>query len=312
MKKLFIIFLFTGLCGLNALGQSCRVDIIALEAKIKSQPESVLFALGDAIALRPDCLADLIETAVKATEKKPGAVSEIVKLAVSEYPDKAALIAESAVIASPDNVDVIRKAFQAAKSGTYKPKYIKGKLPANPSPIERYLSNYKTSKPTDPNDAANEGLRAIDAILAKIKNKEIKVAGPEEAKKKALVALPVVPVKPKVEVETFRMAEIDEQSITTINDPAHHDKVDEMLPVEQPTLVVQDPAATGPNLVEVIKKKKLKQAAQKKKEMAALMESTVFSSSVYQIPSPNPDGLTSVSNTILRSQPLSPTRPVAR
>ena len=81
-----IILLASGLSSLT-FAQSCRVDVIALEAKIKGQPDSVLFALGDAIALRPDCLPDLIEAAVKATEEKPGAISEIVKLAVSEYPD---------------------------------------------------------------------------------------------------------------------------------------------------------------------------------------------------------------------------------
>ena len=315
----FISFwILTIFCNFS-YGQSCRVDIIALEAKIKAEPDSVLFALGDAIALRPDCLGELIEAAVKATEHKAGAISEIVKLAVSEYPDKAALIAESAVIASPDNVDVIRNAFQAAKNGTYKPKYVKGKLPEKPSPIESFLSTYETSKPRNPNDVANEALKAIDDILVKIQNEKLAVVGNHEEKAKALVAMPVVaPAEEKV--ETFRVRDLDEKSASTANtiiDSTLQDNVDELLTVEEPAPVIKDPDP-GPNIAKVIKQKNAELEAKRLRrvELIKLKRAAEFSSSLYTIPAPKianqKPNLVEAQPIVLRSRSASPTLPALR
>lgn len=298
-----------------------------LKAKVEADPGTVLYSLGDAIALYPQCISDLIEAAITAAKPDADTLEQIIRLAVTEYPSEAGAIAEAAMLAAPDEVDVIRQAFMPEKKAIVA-------TPVDPdkrSPIENFLNNLEpetasptiaeaevpqqievpdgsfevmTSKPHNPDDVAATAMQAIDEMLAKLKHKELE--GCSDADKARIT-------KPSSrEVEKFRLNIPDETiAITTINDPAHHDQKDEQLekPATEP-LIIKDPAS-DPDLTDLFEPKS------SEKDQAALEvqqsddENLAFTSSVYQIP------LTGIaeshdSQPAIRSASVSPTMPRVR
>jgi hypothetical protein len=322
-RLLLITFLFGGINHFS-LAQSCKVEVNNLKSKIEADPNSVLYSLGDAITLQPNCISDLIETAIIAAKPNPDILTQIIRLAVSQYPDEAATIAEAAVLASPEEVEVIRLAFQpqlkpiiatpvlengvslAEQKATATPAVPKQiEIPANlsseahPQPANQSIE-FKTSQ-YDSQNVAEKAMQAIDEMLAKLKQREAKNSKSPQAALSTKVLF-----GESNQIETFRLNLTDDRvAITTLDDATHHDQIDELMtaPALDPVKIKDSvkPVVNSPN-----------QKVQEKTDHQPAPALIEFSSSVYPIPSSN-DLLTEeplkVAPTVIRGVPMSPTSP---
>ncbi len=336
MKRLLLItFLLNGINQLS-LAQSCKDAVNTLRSKIEANPDSVLYALGDAMTLQPNCMSDFIETAIIAAKPSPDTLTQIIRLAVTQYPDEVGTIAEAAVLASPENVDVIRKAFQPQVKPIIATPVLEDEL--EPSPIENFIAKdapiqahpvpavpipvdldytslqqpistppleFKTSQ-YDPQDVAEKAMRTIDELLTKLKH-------PEAGKSETPIA--VEPTENLLgesqKIETFRLNLTDDKvAITTLDDAGHQDQNDEIVtaPSVDP-IVIKDSLSEKPMvslLNPIVKEKKTPEVTPDKIE---------FTSSVYHIPS-SADLLNGqhsvVAPTVIRSVSASPTTPRGR
>ena len=313
-----------------ASAQTCGVDVITLKARISAQPEEVLPKLRDAITLNPACLGELVEAAIAASEPSPETLGQIIQLAVSEYPDHSAVIAESAVLAAPDQIEVIRNAFVIPTEPEEPVMAVTGVglEDETVTPIERYLAartalenesatasgeevaetgeervaytEVQTSRRSDPEDTATRAIRVIDEMLARLEGKEfgMPAEGPET-------------------VEAFLVRQKDEEiAITTLNESLTRDRNDESVKEgESGRVTIQDPGSPGA----------MKPVDDSDHAIEALKEAEVpvpdpaagaagVSSSVYPIPPLDADGAladsgpfmntqSTISNTLPRQRP---------
>lgn len=302
-----------------ASAQTCRVDVITLKARISAQPGEVLPKLRDAIALNPVCLGELVEAAISASDPSPETLAQIIQLAVSEYPDHSAVIAESAILAAPDQIDVIRDAF------------VNSTEPEEPAmaetgvrfedeavtPIERYLATrtalenevesasgavvaeigeepvayteVRTSRRSDPEDTATRAIRVIDEMLARLEGREFGM-----------------PAETPGSGEAFLVREKDDEiAITTLDESLPRDRNDESVKEgESGRVTIQDrgsaPAKEAvpqpENAVEA-----LREAEASVPEPSE--DGAMISSSVYPIPPLDADSALADSRPFMNTQP---------
>lgn len=322
-----ILFLLGGLHFASA--QSCRVDVITLKARISAQPEDVLPKLRDAIVLNPACLGELVEAAIAASDPSPDTLGQIIQLAVSEYPDHAAMIAESAVLAAPDQIEVIRNAFVAPA------------VPEEPSmveageefggdavtPIERYLAartvqenekavgseaivpvsgedrvaytEVQTSRQSDPEDVATKAIRVIDEMLARLEGKEFGM-----------------PAERSESIEAFLVRQKDEEiAITTLNGSLNKDRDDESVKEgESGRVMFQDPDPSANSEPVNESEHAVEELKEVEVSVPDPMEGdAIVSSSVYPIPALEGDSELADSGPFMnRQQTISNTLPQQR
>ncbi|MDF1815430.1 MAG: hypothetical protein P1V20_24730 [Verrucomicrobiales bacterium] len=319
----FLIAFFTFTSFSTA--QSCKLEAIGLQVRIETDPGTVLYALGDAIALYPHCMAEFIETAITTAQPDDATLTEIIKLAVSEYPLEAGTIAEAAVLAAPEKVDVIRTAFLPPEKPIIATPVLDE--PEMNSPIESFLSNYQpeTTSPIahteaqpmeqiavpenpQPEDVALAALKAIDELIAKLKINSGQDGCNDHSCDSNVPSL-------HNNVESFTL-NIPDNSIvlTTINDSDYLDRTDENIaePSAAP-LTFEDPVNPEVSLVEYLEKEiktKVESAQVKTKNQPAVN----FTSSVYPIPSPDAPRKESrpITQPQIKSATVSPTLPRIR
>ena len=291
----FIFFL--ACAALSA--QTCKVDVIDLTAKISVDPSSVHVLLGDAMLLNPDCLGELFEAAVVAAKPDDDTLTQLIKMAVSQYPEESVKIAEAAVMASSDQVDVIRAAFSVPRKVIVATPV---EIPKDVTPIEKFLLAFRTTRPFNPEDLADNVLFAIDQLLVKMNRKE------ERGLTYSGEIVEILSPKP---VEEIKLSLADTSvNITTLG-KVHRDRTEELLPVLEEPLIIRDPVEESPE-------RSLSRTIEKASRKAVLTPSLakpreIITSSVYHIPSSNKDEgaakKSGIANPVFRAQPVSPTMP---
>ncbi len=319
-RLLNTLTLLVFLCPLGqALAQnsSCRVEAITLKSKIMADPSSALIVLGDALTVNPNCVSYLMEATIQATKPNEEQLRQILKVAVDKCPKEADVIAQSAVRGMPGEVEMIRRVFKNLASGETP----KVKERANPTPIEKFLLKYQTSRPHDHTDVADEALLAIDRMLADLDkaSNEKKNADLVQVETSLSQRAPLSEEEftnfqmPKI--EEFRMSTSDmDLGTTTLNDPAHHDLQNELVTdLTESAPVIEDPVAKVNVASYLDRMKQQREAATREQE--AMEDPKRYgprdiNSSVYHIPTAN--GIVNVPAPVLRSRSVSPTSPVTK
>lgn len=119
-----LIFCGVGLSGTSLHAQTdCKAVAARLKEMIKSVPDHVLTALEDTLVASPECVCEVVKTAIEASKADADNVRRIVFVAVTTAPESAPAIAECAVAAAPEHADSVRAAFaEAFEDGKGAPK----------------------------------------------------------------------------------------------------------------------------------------------------------------------------------------------
>ena len=264
MKRLFYFLLTPALVlsfGSLCEAQSCKIETIAMQAKIKAAPGSVLKTLQQSLALRPGCVGELVEAAIVAADPDPSTLGQIVKLAVFEYPSKSGEIAEAAVMAAPDQVDLIRKTFVAAQEQAAEKKKRQPE-----TPLEKFLAAQKKNDQTFSEQIIDVALQEIPSAEEVIRAVPAEVSvetgfsfpsppAPDESEDIAVQALKKIDAmlaklrgktesKPQASVEEVKTTIPDgEIPLTTLNDTTPRVSGEEMIDSEkEESLVINDQA----------------------------------------------------------------------
>ncbi|MEO0414278.1 MAG: hypothetical protein AAF226_04905 [Verrucomicrobiota bacterium] len=185
----------------------CGTDIIKMQTAFETKPEALLQDFEDFIMFNPDCIGDILQTAITVSEAKGEKLTSLIHVALIEYPREVSKIAESALIAAPDQADTIKKAFQTRAVAMKKEEAAKPKN-AKKTPIERFLASHK-QKAMTPDDMVAIAMAKIDEMLgAKQQDEEIpetkqpeefKVSIPDEELSEMTLAKGLEPSAPGVE-----------------------------------------------------------------------------------------------------------------
>jgi hypothetical protein len=100
----------------NAIGQQadCRAVAAEVQALIKGAPAMTLTVVEDALVANPNCVCEIVTTAIAASNADAAMVKRIVYTAVTTTQQHAPAIAECAVAAAPAYADAVRAAFAEA------------------------------------------------------------------------------------------------------------------------------------------------------------------------------------------------------
>jgi hypothetical protein len=92
----------------------CKAVAARLKEMISKVPSHVLTAVEDTLVASPECVCEIVKTAIEASKADADKVRRIVYVAVTTAPESAPAIAECAVAAAPECADSVRTAFAEA------------------------------------------------------------------------------------------------------------------------------------------------------------------------------------------------------